>query len=187
MTGLVNPNYGFGGLDGSIHLAEDCINATTVVPLATIFSILTAVITALFFAVSMLYCISDIESVLSTRTGQVLKRSQIQAVLLTANSIPLYEIIAQATRSKAATTVFMALMTSVAFLTLIGSVLAASKITWSLARDEALILSKFVKKIDRKQGVPVLALCFNALWIGIIGCIYLGSSTGTDTVSQPHI
>ena len=76
LTGLVNPNYGFGGLDGSIHLAEDCINATTVVPLATIFSILTAVITALFFAVSMLYCISDIESVLSTRTGQVLKRSQ---------------------------------------------------------------------------------------------------------------
>ncbi len=70
LTGLVNPNYGFGGLDGSIHLAEDCINATTVVPLATIFSIVTGVVTAFFFAVAMLYCISDIESVISNRTGQ---------------------------------------------------------------------------------------------------------------------
>lgn len=71
LTGLVNPNFGFGGLDGSIHLAEDCINATTVVPLATIFSIVTGVVTAFLFAVAMLYCITDIGSVLSTRTGQV--------------------------------------------------------------------------------------------------------------------
>ena len=69
LTGLANPNYGFGGLDGSIHLAEDCINATKVVPLATIFSVVTAIVTALVFAVSMLYCISDIRSVLATRTG----------------------------------------------------------------------------------------------------------------------
>ena len=72
----------------------------------------------------------------------------------------------------------MILMTSVAFLTLIGSVLAASRITWSFARDEALTLSRLVKKINKKQGVPILALCFNAFWIGIIGFIYLGSSTG---------
>ena len=69
--GLVNPNYGFGGLDGAIHLAEDCVNATKIVPLATIFSIVTAVVTTFFFAVAMLYCINDIGSVISTRTGQV--------------------------------------------------------------------------------------------------------------------
>ena len=68
-TGLVNPIYGFGGLDGAIHLAEDCVNATKIVPLATIFSILTAVVTTFFFAVAMLYCINDIGSVISTRTG----------------------------------------------------------------------------------------------------------------------
>ena len=70
-TGLINPNFGFGGLDGAIHLAEDCINPTAVVPLATIFSILTAVVTTLCFAVAMLYCIDDIRVVLSSRTGLV--------------------------------------------------------------------------------------------------------------------
>ncbi len=104
--------------------------------------------------------------------------------MLIASSVPLYEIIAQATRSRAATTVFMVLMTSVAFLTLIGSVLAASRITWSFARDEALVFSGFVKKINHKQDVPIFALCFNAFWISAIGCIYLGSTTGNSIVSH---
>ena len=71
LTGLVSPNYGFAGLDGSIHLAEDCINATTVVPLATICSVATGYFTAFIFSVALLYCIGDMGSILSTRTGQV--------------------------------------------------------------------------------------------------------------------
>ena len=77
-------------------------------------------------------------------------------------------------------------MASVAFLTLIGSVLAASKITWSLARDEAVLWSKSVKKIDPKLAVPVWALCLNAFWILVLGCIYLASTTGnTSLFSSP--
>ncbi|KAL9122703.1 MAG: hypothetical protein Q9187_000741 [Circinaria calcarea] len=170
LTGLVNPNYGFAGLDGAIHLAEDCLDAARTVPLATIFSLVIGVITAFFFAVAMLYCISDIRAVLSTRTG-----------------VPLYEIFAQATDSRVATTVFMVLMTSVAFLTLLGSVLAASRITWAFARDDALIWSKYIKKIDPKRDVPVWALLFNALWILIIGCIYLGSTTGKPLVLDAYL
>lgn len=80
----------------------------------------------------------------------------------------------------------MVLMTSVAFLTLIGSVLAASRITWSFARDEALVFSRFVKMINPKQGVPIFALCFNAFWISAIGCIYLGSTTGSYYSLPPY-
>ena len=75
LTGLVNPNYGFGGLDGAIHLAEDCFNATQVVPFAVVFSVLTGAATALFFAVAMMYCISDVGAVLSTSTGYAVRIS----------------------------------------------------------------------------------------------------------------
>lgn len=71
LTGLVSPNYGFAGLDGSIHLAEDCINATTVVPFSTICSVVTGFFTGFFFSVAMLYCISDMGSLLSSPTEQV--------------------------------------------------------------------------------------------------------------------
>lgn len=73
LTGLVNPNYGFGGLDSAIDLAEDCRNATEVVPFAVIFSILTGVVTALFFVVVMMYCLGDIGAVLATSTGYACK------------------------------------------------------------------------------------------------------------------
>ena len=91
--------------------------------------------------------------------------------------MPLYELIAQAVRSSVATTVFMVLMTVVAFLTLIGSTPSASRITWSFARDEALIFSKFIKKIDQKQGVPIDALYFQRIldrryWVHLPGVYY---------------
>ena len=71
LTGLINPNFGFGVLDGAVHLAEDCIKPTSVVPMATIFSVLTAVATTFFFAIPMLYCINDIRLDASTKIGSV--------------------------------------------------------------------------------------------------------------------
>ena len=59
----------------------------------------------------------------------------------------------------------MALFTGVGLLTVIGGVSTASRLTWSFARDDALIWSTFVKKIDPKQQIPVNALAYNAVWI----------------------
>lgn len=70
LTGLVNPNYGIAGLDGAIHLAVDCSNATKVVPFAVVFSVITGAIIALFFVVAMQYRIGDIEAVLTSSTVQ---------------------------------------------------------------------------------------------------------------------
>lgn len=53
----------------------------------------------------------------------------------------------------------------------------SSRLTWAFARDNALIGSRFLGKIDPTLKVPVWALVANAFVIFIIGCIYLGSST----------
>lgn len=52
-----------------------------------------------------------------------------------------------------------------------------SRLTWSFARDNALLGSKYLSKVDSNLKVPVWALIANAAVIFIIGCIYLGSST----------
>ena len=75
---------------------------------------------------------------------------------------------------------------------LIGAQETASRLTWSLARDEALWGSKWIGKIQDRLDVPVWALVFNASVVFIIGCIYLGSSSafnafiGTGLILQ-HI
>ena len=69
LTGLINPSFGFGGLDGPIHLAEDTFNPARNVPMSMLYSIVVSSVTVLIFAVAMLYCIQDLSAILATRTG----------------------------------------------------------------------------------------------------------------------
>lgn len=98
----------------------------------------------------------------------------------------------QATRSGTAATVFVILLCFAAVFALIGAHQTASRLTWSLARDRAIIGSKWLSEIHPKLEVPVWGLMFNFVIMFIIGCIYLGSSSafnafiGTGLILQ-HI
>ena len=93
-------------------------------------------------------------------------------------SVPIYELWFQATRSGAAATAFMASMTAAAFIASIGSVQSSSRLTWSFARDDAMIFSPYIKLTSDKLGCPVWALLFNAFWLFVLGCAYVVSSSG---------
>ena len=69
MLGLINPTYGFGGLDGAIHLTEDCFEPARTVPRALSSSLVIGFSTAFFFATSMLYCAKDTYAAINSRTG----------------------------------------------------------------------------------------------------------------------
>lgn len=65
--------------------------------------------------------------------------------------------------------------------TLIAVQQTASRLTWALARDDALVYSDKIKQLDKKFKVPIWALVFNSVWGFVIGCVYLGSSTGMSS------
>ena len=69
LTGLTSPNFGLGGLDGPIHLSEDTFDPARTVPLSILVSLVTGCVSALLFVVAMLYCIADLPSLISSRTG----------------------------------------------------------------------------------------------------------------------
>ena len=68
----------------------------------------------------------------------------------------------------------MLLFTSIAVLQ------TSSRLTWSLARDDALLGATHLKRMHPKLGVPLWALLFNAAWVLVLGIVYLGSSTGMN-------
>ncbi|KIW37309.1 hypothetical protein, variant [Exophiala oligosperma] len=160
LTGLVSPNYMYAGIDGAIHLAEECKNPAKVVPRAIVSTLTIGFITSFAFAVSMTYCIQDFTAVIGTVTG-----------------VPVYEIWHQATGSKTAASIFMAVVLLAALVALAAVQQTASRLTWSFARDSALVGSQFFGQIHPRLGVPVWSLVANAFVVLIIGCIYLGSST----------
>lgn len=69
LTGMANPNFMYAGIDGAIHLAEECTDATKTVPRALFSSIVIGFVTAFPFAIAMLYCLTDIDKVMEDLTG----------------------------------------------------------------------------------------------------------------------
>ena len=71
LTGLVSPNYMYAGIDGAVHLAEECKNPGVVVPRALMSTVSIGFVTSFIFAIIMMYCTSDLEAVVTTATGYV--------------------------------------------------------------------------------------------------------------------
>lgn len=66
LCGLVNPNFIYSGLDGAVHLAEECADAAVMVPRALVSTVIIGFVTALAFAVAMCYSYHDFDSVLAS-------------------------------------------------------------------------------------------------------------------------
>jgi choline transport protein len=177
LTGLVSPNYMYAGIDGAVHLAEECKNPGVVVPRALMSTVSIGFVTSFVFAIIMMYCTSDLEAVVTTPTGFVVPSCSISTLLICLYSVPVYEIWRQATRSDVAATVFMVLLLLAAVFALNATHQTASRLTWSFARDDALFGSRWLGKVNEKQQVPIAALIFNFAIMFIIGCIYLGSTS----------
>lgn len=77
---------------------------------------------------------------------------------------------------------FIALLAVIAFFALNGCQQTSSRLTWAFARDDALILSKYLGRVHPSLKVPIYSLLANSAVIFIIGCIYLASSTAFNAL-----
>ncbi|KAH1832307.1 hypothetical protein KXX27_000902 [Aspergillus fumigatus] len=83
ITGLVNPLYSLGGLDGITHITEEMPNPGRNAPLALACTLGIAFVTGLTYLLSLMYSVQDYSSLASTQTG-----------------LPLAEIFRQATQTR---------------------------------------------------------------------------------------
>ncbi|CAM1507612.1 Fc.00g072530.m01.CDS01 [Cosmosporella sp. VM-42] len=163
LIGLVNPNFIYSGLDGAIHLAEECTDAAKTVPKALMSTIVVGFITSFAFAIAMTYCTTDFDAVLAA-------------------PVPILEIWFQATGYHAAAVTFAILLTVCGCFAILGCHQTASRLTYSFARDNAIVLSPQLSSISRKFDVPIFALLANGVVVGAIGFVYLGSSTAFNAM-----
>ncbi|EGU74146.1 hypothetical protein FOXB_15343, partial [Fusarium oxysporum f. sp. conglutinans Fo5176] len=107
-----------------MHLAEECSAPAKTIPKAIISTVLVGVLTAFAFAVAMCYSTDDFESLLTTPTG-----------------FPIYALWHQATGSLPGATVLMVALLCVMMSALNAVHQTASRLTWSSARDDAIVLA----------------------------------------------
>lgn len=146
-------------------MAEEVKNAKTVVPRSMIYGTLINGILAFGYLIAILYCMGDYMEALQSPTGY-----------------PIITIAYQATGSKAATFVLMAMGMLPGWIALFNGLASVTRLAWAFARDNGLPFSDFFARVDPRFKIPIRALFLVASCIVVLSFIQVGSSTAFNAI-----
>ncbi|KAI9934594.1 hypothetical protein MW887_000210 [Aspergillus wentii] len=154
----------------TFHITEEMPNPGRNAPLALACTISIAFVTGLTYLLSLMFSVQDYTTLASSPTG-----------------LPLAEIFRQATQSRGGAFALVFLLWVALGPCMIGSQLSTGRVFWAFARDDGLPLSKIWAKVNHRLGSPFNAqLCVGVI-IGLLGCIYLGSSTAFNAMMSSAV
>ncbi|KAJ5389497.1 amino acid/polyamine transporter I [Penicillium cataractarum] len=162
LLGVITP---LAGVDGVIHMAEEVKNAKVVVPRSMIYGTLINGVMAFGYLIAVLYCMGDYVEALTSATGY-----------------PIITIVYQATGSKPATYVLMALGMLPGWIALFNGLASVTRLTWAFARDNGLPFSDFFARVDPTYKIPLRALFLVASCIFALSFIVIGSTAAFNAI-----
>lgn len=165
ITGLVNPNWAFNGLDCATHMAEEVPHPERIVPIAIMGTVMIGFVTSWLFSIGMMFSIGSFDRVASTPTG-----------------VPILELFYQALSNKAGAIVLCSLIVATGCGCLIASHTWQARLCWSFARDQGLPCSSFLSKVHPKLVVPINAHLVSCTIVAVLGCLYLASYTAFNSM-----
>ncbi|KAG9663932.1 amino acid permease, partial [Aureobasidium melanogenum] len=165
ITGLVNPLYSLGGLDGVTHLTEEMPNPSRNAPLAIAITLVIAFVTGITYLIALMFSVQDYAALSSTNTG-----------------LPLAELFRQVTRNAGGAfgltfILFIALGPCV-----ISSQLSTGRMFWAFSRDGAIPFSSTWSKVNHQLQMPMNSQLAVTAIVAALGCLYLGSSTAFNSL-----
>ncbi|KAJ5952461.1 amino acid permease [Penicillium vulpinum] len=162
LLGVITP---LTGVDGIIHMAEEVKNAKVVVPRSMIYGTMINGVLAFSYLIAILYCMGDYAEAVTSPTGY-----------------PIITIAYQATGSKAAACVLMALGMLPGWIALFNGLASVTRLTWAFARDNGLPFSDFFAVVDPTYKIPLRALFLVASCIFALSFIQIGSTAAFNAI-----
>ena len=160
LLGMLNGAFSVGTPDIITHLAEEVPHPSKTIPKSILFQFIFGFLSGFFYLLAILYGINDLDGVLDSSF-----------------LFPLAEIYRQTSGSRAGAIGLLFLAFLPMFLACIGCYVTASRVFWTLARDNATPFSTFFSHVDKGKHNPFRAICFCGAFTTVMGCIYVGSST----------
>lgn len=165
LVGLINPNWVFACLDSATHLAEEVARPERSIPIAILCTVLIGFVTSWFYCISMFFSLRNLDEILETPTA-----------------VPILALFYQALQNKAGAIVLESLI----LVTGIGCQIAChtwqSRLCWSFARDRGFPAARFLSHVHRTLDVPLNAHSVSCFIVGLLGLLYLGSSTAFNSM-----
>ncbi|CAH0028689.1 unnamed protein product [Clonostachys rhizophaga] len=167
---LLNSTYGFMGSDAGAHMAEEIPSPSINVPKIIVYPIIIGLATALPFAISCMYVISDVERIVNPHSG-----------------ISLLEIYHQATGSKLATSMLLGAFSICLFGCAVANITGSSRQIWAASRDNCHPMSAWLAVIHPRHQMPANAACVTVVFTAIYGLIFVGSTTAFASMVSANI
>ncbi|KUJ22950.1 amino acid permease [Mollisia scopiformis] len=157
ILGLLQSALSLIGFDAACHMTEEMPSPSRDTPRAIVYAILVGGVTGVAFILIILFCLTDIDTVLQTSTN-----------------MPITELIHQATGSRAAA-VILTVMLAICFINgTNGCVTSASRLLFAMARDKGTPFSDFFSTINPRTHVPSRTIIFCFEFNLLFGLLYLG-------------
>ncbi|KAF2268657.1 amino acid transporter [Lojkania enalia] len=163
--GLQGNALAFVGTDSAVHMSEEVRNASTDVPRAMLGSLLINGCLALGMLFAVLFSAPDVLQI--ANAGGV---------------SPFIQIFKNAVGSTAGATVMTSIIIVLEFCSALGCLAAASRMTWSFARDRGLPFSQFISMIDKRTTIPVIAILLVTILSGLLALINIGNNIAFNGV-----
>ncbi|KAJ5236823.1 hypothetical protein N7489_006914 [Penicillium chrysogenum] len=144
--------------DGTTHMSEETHDAAVRGPIAIQTAVLVSGALGWLLTVSMCFCLTDFEGILTSPTG-----------------LPAAQIFLNA-GGKRGGTIMWAFAILVQFFTGCSAMLADTRMAYAFARDDALPFSKFLSKVNPSTHTPVNAVWFVVIFSVGLNCIAIGST-----------
>ncbi|KAG7431995.1 putative amino-acid permease [Fusarium oxysporum f. sp. raphani] len=163
--GMLSSCYVLIGYDGATHLSEEMRNPEIGIPYAMVGSVVLNGFLGFCFLIALLFCMGDITAALQTTTG-----------------FPIIEIFYNVTRSHAGASVMSASVVLMASLATIPLLASAARVMWAFARDQGLPFSNTLSKVEKKRGIPTVAILVTLVILILLGLINIGSTTAFNAI-----
>ncbi|KAI4923358.1 hypothetical protein J4E85_008395 [Alternaria conjuncta] len=160
-VGLQGNALAFVGTDSVVHMSEEVKNASTDVPRSMLLSLVINGTLALGMLFAVLFSAHDITNLLNDQD---------------ATTAPFLRIFTQAVGSEAGATVMVAIIVLLEFCSAMGCLAAASRMTWSFARDRGLPFSRALSMIDKRSTIPVVSILVVTVFAALLALINIGNS-----------
>ncbi|KAJ5281057.1 hypothetical protein N7478_006429 [Penicillium angulare] len=165
LVGLIGPTYALIGPDSAVHMAEEIRDASRVLPMGMVSTLLLNGSTGLVMIITFAFCVGDVSKALESDTG-----------------FPFIHVFLNSTGSVSAATGMTIVIMVMQFCSAISNVATTSRQVYSFARDRGLPFSDFFSKINSTFTVPVNALCISFIIVSLLSLINIGSSVAFSAI-----
>ena len=142
-------------------MSEEVRNASTDVPRSMLLSLVINGTLALGMLFAVLFSAQDIPALLQDEG---------------ARTAPFLRIFHHAVGSEAGASVMVAIIVLLEFCSAMGCLAAASRMTWSFARDRGLPFSRALSMIDKRSTIPVVSILVVTVFAALLALINIGNS-----------